>query len=221
VYNNNNKNNNKSLPSTLEYDTCTNIIIEYLYTNSTNLQIACGAKFGCDYLLYDGPRNKRHAFAGLRIIPFQVLNDNNRQQEQRQHQQQHQYQEQQEEMDSHKVDNSMTTKEHDDSIVISAMEQNEEAPKTSKQCSLHFPVPSPFDLSGYVRCLNTAGKLALLATVVPTNAVIEKTMDGPKNKTAATHRIAIIDLALEKIVATTVNRPKKTLEDRLKLLSKT
>jgi len=47
-----------------------------------------------------------------------------------------------------------------------------------------LPVPSAYDLAGYVRGLNTAGKLALLATVI-----IEKDVD----------KVLIVDLALEKI----------------------
>jgi hypothetical protein len=43
------------------------IVCSLLHTR-TNLHISCGAKFGCDFLLYDGPRHERHAFAGLRVI---------------------------------------------------------------------------------------------------------------------------------------------------------
>lgn len=96
-----------------------------LLFRGTHLHISCGAKFGCDYLLYDGPREERHAFAGLRII----------------------------------------------------RSSDEET----------FPVPSSYDLAGYVRGLNTAGKLALLATV-------RTNLSG--------HRVAMVDLALEKVRAT-------------------
>lgn len=104
-------------------DTDTDAVISLLYRQS-NLHISCGAKFGCDFLLYDGRRDQRHAFAGLRIIE-----------------------------------------------------------RTS--CS-QLPLPSPYDLAGYVRCLNTAGKLALLATV-------EEDESGDAH-------IAFVDLALEKIL---------------------
>ena len=39
----------------------------YNYLHSLNLHVSCGAKFGCDYLVYDGDREDRHAFAGIRI----------------------------------------------------------------------------------------------------------------------------------------------------------
>jgi tRNA splicing endonuclease len=111
------------------------------------LHVGCGAKFGSDVLLYDGPRHSRHAFAGLRLV-----------------------------------------------------RPDEDALRA-------------YDLAGYVRCLNTAGKLALLATVVDSQ------------------RVAIIDLALEKVEtedppSVTQRRRRatkraKTLEQRLELLDKT
>jgi hypothetical protein len=165
----NNNNTARFLCSTRAFDTNTNIIIELLY-KGTNLHIACGAKFGCDYLLYDGPRNERHAFAGLRVLT---------------------------------IPNPKS---------ISDDKEFSSEDRSSQQ---NFPNLSPYELAGYVRCLNTAGKLALLATVVSTTISIE----GGKNKMI--HRVAIIDLALEKMIETTVNRPKKTLEQRLQLLSKT
>jgi tRNA intron endonuclease, catalytic C-terminal domain len=93
------------------------IICSLLYTH-TKIHIGCGAKFGSDFLLYDGPRKERHAFAGLRVV-------------------------------------------------------------------LDGETPRAYDLHGYVRCLNTAGKLSLLAKVV-------------RHGNAA--RVAFVDLALEKIL---------------------
>ena len=124
--------------------------------------ISDGAKFGCDYLLYDGPRQERHAFAGLRILP------------------------------------PMTT---------------------------GFPV-NAYDLAGYVRCLNTAGKLALLATsiVVDDDDGDDTTMSHHNEKPTPRQqrrKILFVDLALEKVVATTSRRPKKTMAQRLQNLSKT
>mmetsp|Transcript_38016 Transcript_38016/g.79016 ORF Transcript_38016/g.79016 Transcript_38016/m.79016 type:complete len:508 (-) Transcript_38016:78-1601(-) len=137
------------------------------------LHLSCGAKFGCDLLLYDGPRSERHAFAGLRVV---VVEDDQ-------------------------------GKEHD-----------EESNATPTQ----FPLPRAYDLAGYVRCLNTAGKLALLATVVPQPHSDE---ESP--------RVAVLDLALEKIPTHESDRnsnqrkhrkrkqrPPKTLEDRLQNLAK-
>ena len=124
--------------------------------------ISDGAKFGCDYLLYDGPRQERHAFAGLRILP------------------------------------PMTT---------------------------GFPV-NAYDLAGYVRCLNTAGKLALLATSIVVDDDDDDTTTSHHEETTTTRRrqrrkILFVDLALEKVVATTSRRPKKTMAQRLQNLSKT
>lgn len=104
-----------------QVDADTDAVVSILYRQS-NLHVSCGAKFGCDFLLYDGRRDQRHAFAGLRII---------------------------------------------------------------ERTSSKLPLPSPYDLTGYVRCLNTAGKLALLATV--------------EHDESGAH-VAIVDLALEKIL---------------------
>lgn len=114
-------------------------IIQLLH-EGTGLHIACGAKFGCEYLLYDGPRSERHAFAGIRFGQF----------------------------------------------------------------------ADAYDLSGYVRCLNTAGKLALLATA----------SKDINDSGEVRYRVAIVDLALVKIVETTFKKPKKTMEQRLKNLNK-
>ena len=52
-------------------------------------------------------------------------------------------------------------------------------------------LPSPYDLSGYVRGLNTAGKLAMLATVIHDESQ---------------SRVAIVDLVLHKVMQTTFRR---------------
>ena len=62
-------------------------------------------------------------------------------------------------------------------------------------------------MAGYVRCLNTAGKLALLATVIH---------DDEQG-----HRISVIDLALEKVDHQRKPKRAKTLEERLETLAKT
>jgi hypothetical protein len=105
-----------------------------------HVHISCGAKFGAHYLLYDGPRHERHAFAGLRILP-----------------------------------------------------------------SADGPLPNAYDLAGYVRGLNTAGKLALLATTVVEDR---------------RRCVLFLDLTLEKVAVTTTRRPQKTLAQRLQNLAK-
>jgi hypothetical protein len=110
-------------------------VVQAVHT-STGLHVGCGAKFGCDYLLYEGPRRDHHAFAGLRVVP-------------------------------------------------------PGAPPPPGAAPLQLPLPDPCDLAGYVRGLNTAGKLALLATAVP----------GGEGGAAAC-RVAVVDLALKKVRAT-------------------
>ena len=116
-----------------------------LYHQFPNLHISCGAKFGSDYLFYDGNRKDRHAFAGVRIL----------------------------------------TTERDDKP--------------------HYPLPTSYDMHGFVRCLNSAGKLALLATVV--------TMEGGGK------RVVIVDLALEKVLnaPTHLRKQNGSMEARKKL----
>jgi tRNA splicing endonuclease len=114
-------------------DDDTAIVVSMLH-HFSNLHVSCGAKFGCDFLLYDGRRDQRHAFAGLRVM---------------------------------------------------------------ERSSSQLPLPSTYDLTGYVRCLNTAGKLALLATV-------------ERGKSGA--RVAFVDLALEKVVWATSQKRGRSRE---------
>ena len=55
-------------PTAINYDTSLKIVYEYLFRQYPTMHLACGAKFGCDFLLYDDCRKKRHAFAGLRVL---------------------------------------------------------------------------------------------------------------------------------------------------------
>jgi hypothetical protein len=107
-------------------DSANTALVDLFYHHSP-LHVSCGIKFGCDYLLYDGPRNERHAFAGLRVLAG---------------------------------------------------------------------AGNPYDLAGYVRGLNTAGKLALVASVDD---------DG---------RIALVDLALEKILSAPTHLKRKRIKAR-------
>jgi hypothetical protein len=137
------------------YNETANSIIQLLYQtgDTSSLHISCGAKFGSDYLLYHGPRDQCHAFAGLRIEYCRRATKTN----------------------SHEAD------------------------------AAQLPLPTAYDLSGYVRGLNTAGKLALLATVV---------VDGNL------HRVGIVDLALEKIASGPMRQNKRAGPDLYRLQKK-
>lgn len=139
-----------SLPN---FDNSASVVYEFIHRYS-NLHVSCGAKFGCDFLLYDGPREERHAFAGLRVcccsqsssgggggLPFE-------------------------------------SKEFDGKQIL-------------------LPIPSAYDLAGYVRALNTAGKLALLATVF---------YDTEKCR----YFVLFVDLALEKILSAPTHQKKRS-----------
>jgi len=125
------------------------IIFNQLHGPKFNLHISCGAKFGCDFLLYDGPREERHAFAGLRIL------------------------------------------------------HSSSSPSTATTAAGEvLPIATPYDLSGFVRGLNTAGKLALLATVL-------RDSSSNSGSLPAAAKIAFVDLALEKDLTAPTHKKKK------------
>lgn len=128
-------------------------LVYRLLHRKTNLHVACGSKFGCDLLLYDGSREERHAFAGLRIC-------------------------------------SCTSADN------KALDESAEVVDPTNGLAVSLPLPSSYDLAGYVRCLNTAGKLALLATVT-------RDRNGTKS------RVAIVDLALEKVLSAPTHKKKR------------
>ncbi|KAL9182360.1 hypothetical protein ACHAXT_013012 [Thalassiosira profunda] len=121
------------------YDDDAYAVVKHLHRHS-KFHIACGAAFGCDFLLYDGKREDRHSFAGLRVYSCSKCNG---------------------------------------------------------ECSL--PIPTAYDMAGYVRTMNTARKMALVATVA---------RDG----NAA--RVAIVDLALEKVLEAPTHVRKGNTEKR-------
>ena len=119
------------------YDLTSYLIFRHLQRNS-NLHIACGALFGCDFVLYDGKRSERHSFAGLRIYSYR---------------------------------------------------------------SNGLPMPSPYDMTGYVRAMTSARKMALVATAV----IDERTNSS---------RLAICELASEKILTAKTHIRKGHTEKR-------
>ncbi|CAJ1927851.1 unnamed protein product [Cylindrotheca closterium] len=122
-----------------ETDLIASLVFEYLFMES-KYYVSCGAKFGCDFLIYDGPREERHAFAGLRIL---------------------------------------------------------------KAKEGQLPIQSAFSLSGFVRCLNTAGKFALLATVVR-----DEKCENPL------YRLAFVDIALEKVLTAPTHKKRARTQKR-------
>ncbi len=127
-------------PSQL-YDEVTYAVFRHVHQHS-NLHISSGGIFGCDFLLYDGKREDRHSFAGLRIYTCDKKNESK------------------------------------------------------------FPAPSAYDLTGFVRTMNTARKLALIATVIK---------DEEEGGIA---RVLIVDLALEKILSVETHKKKGNTEKR-------
>lgn len=124
---------------TTETDLAASLVFEYLLRESSYF-LSCGAKFGCDFLVYDGPRDERHAFAGLRIL--------------------------------HSKGSDM-------------------------------PIQSAFNLSGFVRCLNTAGKFALLATVF-----------RDERSEIPLYRLAFVDIALEKVLTAPTHKKRARTQKR-------
>ena len=154
----------------MQHDDILSIVFEYIH-RQTPFHISCGAKFGSDFLVYDGPRDERHAFAGLRVLSGST--------------------------------NLMTT------ASASTQPSPENDPSNPKKLSngggIQLPLPSAYSLTGFVRCLNTAGKLALLATV---DEVLDCD-DGDKKEELASgslgakkkrYRVAFVDVALEKVL---------------------
>ena len=164
------------------YDEDAYLIFQHLHQHSTNLHIACGALFGCDFLLYDGHRDERHSFAGLRIYCC----------------------------------NSRRSVK--DSTSGDGEEEKDEVKKNRD--GIHndqlLPIPSAYDMAGFVRTMNSARKIALLATVVREEVQHEEdhgeggeddansSPQPPRRMTTTSskpsYRIAIVDLALEKVL---------------------
>lgn len=133
-------------------------IIYSVLQRDTNLHVGCGAKFGCDLMLYDGNRNERHSFAGIRAC-------------------------------------SRSTLVGTDNVPLYQTEEVVDEHGLSSS----LPIPSAYDLAGYVRCLNTAGKLALIATVV-------RIKQGERD----IFKVAVVDLALEKVLSAPTHKRKRS-----------
>lgn len=161
---------NSSSSTATTYDDDTYAIVSHLH-NHSNIHITCGSSFGCDYLLYDGRRTERHSFAGLRVYHCSG--------------------------GVKKKNGTTTTNMNGD----------------GGGDDFELPMPSAYDMTGFVRTMNTARKIALIAVVVTiedeqhgnddnTGEKDDKkedtTIKTPRNNTI--RRIAIVDLALEKVL---------------------
>ena len=144
------------------YDQDAYLIFRHLHQYS-NLHIACGAIFGCDFLLYDGSRDDRHSFAGIRVYSSSPGNSSGL---------------------NNCLNNGDGSGDDSQNVVAS---------------NALFPIPSAYDLSGYVRAMNTARKIALIATVIRTPPLSNDHENGNENSNVA--RVAIVDLALEKVLS--------------------
>jgi hypothetical protein len=144
---------------TLSHDDIFAVVFEYLH-RETPYYVSCGATFGSDFLLYDGPREKRHAFAGLRVLS------------------------------SFHGTSADDSKEGDDKSLL----------------DIQPPLPSAYSLTSYVRCLNTAGKLALLATAVPTLVTAKCAVEDPWPQ----YRVLFVDVALEKVLEAPTHKRKRS-----------
>ena len=143
-------------PSPL-HDTDACIIFKYLHTTYPNLHIACGAVFGCDFLLYDGKRDATHSFAGLRVYSFHNSS-------------------------SHTTTTSKNNVTEEDKVL--PLQQQ-------------LPIPTAYDMTGFTRTMNTARKIALVATVVRETTTRE---DEGSDDVTVTNRVAIVDLTLKKVL---------------------
>ena len=161
--------------SKIQHDDVLSIVFEYIH-RETPYYVSCGAKFGSDFLVYDGPRDTRHAFAGMRVLS--------------------------------RFTSSMTTISSRSTPESSLSQSNTDSAKlVSNDDDVELPLPTAYSLTGFVRCLNTAGKLALLATV---DELFESDHDGDTEGNESSggssgakkkrYRVAFVDVALEKVL---------------------
>jgi hypothetical protein len=164
--------------ASIQHDDVLSIVFEYIH-RETPFYISCGAKFGSDFLVYDGPRDKRHAFAGLRVLS--------------------------------RFTSSMTTTASESTLAPPPSSPSSQNDKNSNKSvsndnAVELPLPTAYSLTGFVRCLNTAGKLALLATVDEVSDdnhdnTIEKESSGRNFVVEKKrYRVAFVDVALEKVL---------------------
>jgi hypothetical protein len=194
--------------SATSFDSDLSIVLEYIHRD-TPFFVSCGAKFGCDFLLYDGPRHERHAFAGLRILATSSA------------------------ASSHLVGKRQVESHKKPYAQHSAAVTERDSDGRNAACTVtddlnYFPLPTAYSMSGYVRGLNTAGKLALIATVARhvvagKNGVGAGNTDGERGTSVddsrqdnheltqglSGYRVAIVDLALEKVLSAPTHQRRR------------
>ena len=158
--------------SSCTYDEDAYAVICHIHRYS-RLHVACGAAFGCDFLLYDGRREARHSFAGLRIHSSGSRHRRGGGRD-------------------CKIGDRCKSGDKDDDH-----DGRVDASGTSTEGGVvRFPVPTAYDMSGFVRTMNTVRKMALVAMVVRDR----RRSGSGHNATELNTRIAIVDLALEKVL---------------------
>jgi hypothetical protein len=151
------------------HDAILSLVFEYIH-RETPYYVSCGAKFGADYLIYDGPRDERHAFAGLKVL------------------------------------SSATTATSTTGAGVERHDRHGPTPV--------LPIPTAYSLTSFVRCLNTAGKVALLATAVVDVEEAEKdhTTKGNNNnrgRSRHAYRVVFVDVALEKVLDAPTHKKRR------------
>ncbi|GMH77030.1 hypothetical protein TrST_g5408 [Triparma strigata] len=130
----------------------TTLAVAYANLQGMGLHVSCGAKFGADFLIYDGPRDGRHAFGGVRCYGYRK--------------------------------------------VVGVENEGDVKP------------PRAQDLAGFVRGLNTVGKIGLLAFV-------EEQVERREGAVVTVgYRVGYVDLVLEKILTAETHKKRGRTEKR-------
>jgi hypothetical protein len=128
--------------SSCTYDVDAYAVICHIHRYS-RLHVACGAAFGCDFLLYRGRREDRHSFAGLCIHSSGSR---------------------------HRCGGGRDCEIGDRCKLGGKDDDHDGRIDTSGTSTeggfMRIPVPTAYDMSGFVRTMNTARKIALVAMVV-------------------------------------------------------
>lgn len=133
----------------------TPLAVVYADLQAMGLHVSCGAKFGSDFLIYDGPRDGRHAFGGVRCYGYR------------------------------------------------------KPVRKGGEVGSGLKPPSAPDLAGFVRGLNTVGKIGLLAFV---EELVER-REG-EGLVCLGYRVGYVDLVLEKILSAETHKKRGRTEKR-------